>query len=651
MTMPFAHKPIGFLLDHLGHFQWQLFKPIEKVLKNHGYLMVSFVGYELDTVREDYRRANHIFGFANSSTLSGLIALDGIGHFVENNRLADFLNARGVPMVNLSTRDVPGIPNLMIDQEPGMRALMRHLLDERNFRKLVFVRGWPDNTDSCLREQIFCEELLARGLEASEATRVTGRFNGRYAAQAILTLLEAGSSFEAVVAANDLMARGIIDALRQQGIRVPQDVAVVGFDDDPSSAVIDPPLTTVKQPLAALAEAAAELLVAQLHGLKADVSSLATELIVRASCGSPYSIPEAQLISPFDAEERLNQQRHRLITLMDTGHGAWGQNSLSELLSYIRMHLTKLEIESCHIVLYDEAGAYLALAHGTGGKLEGQRLAEQLLLPDELDLNADLHHIALPLFTPEANYGHMVLGVGALLDNQKTADDFEIIYSSLRRDISNGLHLTRQREALAAYTASLEEKVRERTRQLELANQELARQASTDGLTGLNNRTTFDSYLSQHWAGHRRQNAALSLILCDVDHFKLYNDHYGHLAGDACLKAVAEVLAAHVRRPYDFAARYGGEEFAILLPYTDKEGALSVATKILHATQALVLPHALSTTSEYVSLSMGISTLIPEKDKRGSQDLIAEADEALYQAKRVGRNTVIQAGRTRTLVE
>jgi two-component system, cell cycle response regulator len=165
----------------------------------------------------------------------------------------------------------------------------------------------------------------------------------------------------------------------------------------------------------------------------------------------------------------------------------------------------------------------------------------------------------------------------------------------------------------------------------------LQRLANIDGLTQIPNRRCFDRVLQQEWKRLRREQAPLSLILCDIDFFKLYNDHYGHLAGDDCLKQVAQAIQQSVHRPADLAARYGGEEFAVILPGTSAEGAFQVAAQIQAALAKLSLPHGRSLVSRTVTVSMGVATLTPALEF-SPEELIGAADRALYSAKSEGRN-------------
>ncbi|MBD2007099.1 MULTISPECIES: response regulator [Cyanophyceae] len=174
-------------------------------------------------------------------------------------------------------------------------------------------------------------------------------------------------------------------------------------------------------------------------------------------------------------------------------------------------------------------------------------------------------------------------------------------------------------------------------KQLEAANQKLERLASLDGLTQLANRRRFDEYLDQQWRHMAREKLPLSLILCDIDFFKPYNDTYGHQAGDLCLQNVAAALRLAVKRSTDLVARYGGEEFAAILPNTKIFGALHIAETIREQVKALGIAHAKSTVSPCVTLSLGIACIIPMPDV-SSATLLKAADKALYQAKARGRD-------------
>ena len=170
-----------------------------------------------------------------------------------------------------------------------------------------------------------------------------------------------------------------------------------------------------------------------------------------------------------------------------------------------------------------------------------------------------------------------------------------------------------------------------------------------DSLTGIPNRRLFEEELSKEWAREKRDHAPLSLIMVDIDHFKEYNDHYGHPAGDLCLVEVAQAMHHTLSRPGDMVARIGGEEFAFLLPQTDLAGAIAVAEQIRERILALNLPHEASPVASYVTLSFGVSSSELASVSTPAE-LIRTSDTALYEAKRCGRDQIVAARKTASIL-
>jgi diguanylate cyclase (GGDEF)-like protein len=199
--------------------------------------------------------------------------------------------------------------------------------------------------------------------------------------------------------------------------------------------------------------------------------------------------------------------------------------------------------------------------------------------------------------------------------------------------------MSKQQAELAALSA-----------QLSLANKALEQQSLHDGLTELANRRFFDTHLAlQMGVARRHPQRTLALIMLDMDFFKAYNDRYGHVAGDECLKKVAEVLRSCCRRPADMAARYGGEEFALILPDTDWNGAAHLAEHARYAVAQLQIPHAASAAAHFVSVSGGIAVFDPRASTTPAE-LIAVADHALFEAKSMGRNRISSEGDDRKVL-
>jgi diguanylate cyclase (GGDEF)-like protein len=163
-----------------------------------------------------------------------------------------------------------------------------------------------------------------------------------------------------------------------------------------------------------------------------------------------------------------------------------------------------------------------------------------------------------------------------------------------------------------------------------------------DGLTQVANRRKFDEAIEYEWRRSCRNQRPISLLLMDIDFFKTYNDHYGHLAGDECLKIIAREISTVVRRPADLFARYGGEEFVLLLPDIESRGAAFIAKKVQETIKSVNVSHAYSPVAGYITLSIGVATRVPQEGQ-SHNDLISEADKMLYMAKQNGRNQIQEA--------
>jgi len=194
------------------------------------------------------------------------------------------------------------------------------------------------------------------------------------------------------------------------------------------------------------------------------------------------------------------------------------------------------------------------------------------------------------------------------------------------------------------------QKAIELEKSLKKANLELQRQSNTDGLTGIANKRLFNSYLKQEWSRAMRSKSCLSLLFIDVDYFKLYNDHYGHLKGDRCLKRIAATLQKTSHRSVDMACRYGGEEFAIILPDSGYDGMLHMGRAMVQAIRDIKIPHKHSSVADIVTISIGGVTMIPSNGKT-CDIIIQHADKCLYQAKKEGRNRLITPPPTAIVTE
>ncbi|HEY6558520.1 MAG TPA: sensor domain-containing diguanylate cyclase [Polyangiaceae bacterium] len=230
----------------------------------------------------------------------------------------------------------------------------------------------------------------------------------------------------------------------------------------------------------------------------------------------------------------------------------------------------------------------------------------------------------------------------------QAGDDHEADYRALTKEghyvwLRDVVHVVRNEdgtvEALVGFMFDVSERKKTEEQQLVL-QRELHDLSFKDCLTGIANRRRFDSFLTTEWSSARRSQRPLSLVMIDIDHFKEYNDLYGHVQGDCCLRRMARVLSTGAARPRDLLARYGGEEFALILPETDTAGAAHVAARCRNAVLAEGIPHDGSPVAPTVTVSMGVGAIIPSPSDDVVQ-FIGETDRRLYRAKQSGRNSLI----------
>lgn len=237
--------------------------------------------------------------------------------------------------------------------------------------------------------------------------------------------------------------------------------------------------------------------------------------------------------------------------------------------------------------------------------------------------------------------------VNYCVTQSQAGTDHEADYRALTKDggyvwIRDVVHVIRRDdgtvEALVGFMFDISER-KKTEQQLILLQQELEALSFKDGLTGVANRRMFDSVMTMEWAGAQRNQQPLSLIMLDIDYFKQYNDHYGHVQGDECLKKVAKVLDS-ATRSCDFFARFGGEEFVLVLPQTDATAAKRVAERCRKLVFEQQIPHEKSTIGQILTISLGVGTVVPSAEYQPSM-FIEGVDKRLYLAKQKGRNCIV----------
>jgi diguanylate cyclase (GGDEF)-like protein len=246
--------------------------------------------------------------------------------------------------------------------------------------------------------------------------------------------------------------------------------------------------------------------------------------------------------------------------------------------------------------------------------------------------NVELKDIPIIMVTAKKEADHLQLAFQAGAVDYITKP---INVTELLARVHSALRLKREIDS----RKERERELTEMAEQLDVANKKLTRMSYLDGLTNVPNRRYFEEFLTKEWKNAIRVEEFISLIMFDIDCFKAYNDTYGHLIGDDCLKKIAKTLSNALKRPRDFLCRYGGEEFIAVLPDTDEKGAFEVANRFLKETKKLKITHKSSPVSKNVTISVGVATIKPDR-KAKSNFLVNEVDKALYEAKQSGRNCI-----------
>lgn len=628
-------------------------------------------------------------------------------------------------------------PSIQADNELGVHQAIAHLV-EHGHRKIAFIAGDPrDEGDGKDRLAAYLSAMKENHLYTDPRLIEYGNHDFYEAGFAIKKILASGVEFTAVLASDDNSAFGVMNALKEAGLRIPQDIAVMGFDDQPDAIAQIPPLSSVHIPLVEIGQKALELMVDHIEGRRALSSQcIPTKLALRQSCGClPAMIRAAgtrRVISKNTAagSQAASKRKSMIIReIAETMFASLSEGSLeldedhtrrlcAHLLkgffvslqkkdaSWFRRKLMEflyqVEIANDDIHLWQEP---VSMIWRDMKELpldweqpELEQLAEELLHQARVaisesvqrqyyrytyrlnarnyqisELNARLSainnkHRAIDLlaeFLPRIGIRDCRVALFESDGEDRVARS--VIISASAESIAENYHfptrqfpplglfpaeqilnlallpLVFQDESLGYIAFEATDLVSCSTIARHLAatfnssqlHDQVVELSLTDALTGLRNRRFFDLFLKNEIDRSQRFIRGLAIIILDIDHFKNYNDTFGHLAGDEALRLVSQCLLDN-RRKADVVARIGGEEFAVILPETDLKGALEVAEKI----RLSVANH--TGLQRLVTVSLGVSEL--RDNKSAFELLIEQADKALYEAKRTGRNRVCAFG-------
>ena len=660
----------------------------------------------------------------------GLIVFAPLLNETRSHYLEDII-FQGHPVLFIATGE--NGPAVLADNEAGIHQAIAHLV-EHGHRKIAFIAGDPqDKGDSEYRLAAYHSAAKKYKLEADPRLIAYGNHNASNSYSALNQILASGVKFTAVLGSDDNSAIGAMQALTDAGLRIPQDVAVIGFDDQPDAVAQVPPLTSIHIPLNEIGQRALELMLDFLDGNgRLESIRVSTWLVSRQSCGClphavisaadsqtlPYSTPslpwgtvelknqiveqlaEMMLAALSTSVIRLNKLRLRefCTRLVESFSLSLEKNDpiqfqlavtevlyemeltdgdihpWQEAISVLRRGMDRLPLDwkQPHIqrladdLLHQARVAISESVHRRYHRDQYKRSATDYLLSE---LNTRLNSIiderkAVELLTeqlPKMGISHTRVALfepdqddpvawSMVIDADPNSDVQSHRFPSRQFPPPNLypadqllnlaiLPLVFQKESLGyiAFDASNLEPCAAIARQFvaTLKSVRLHAQVTdlslTDALTGLQNRRYFDLFLKNELERSRRFMRGLAIIIIDIDHFKTYNDAFGHPAGDEALKYVARCLQENRRRA-DVVARIGGEEFAVILPETNNSGALEVAQKMCSSVASI------SALKRQVTVSLGITELGDRECS--SETLVEEADQALYEAKRSGRNKV-----------
>jgi DNA-binding LacI/PurR family transcriptional regulator/signal transduction histidine kinase len=497
-----ARPTIGVLIDWIeGKYHSAVCAGLEAAARVAGANLIYFPGGSLKPPRLFEAQRNVLYDFVSPTNVDGLVLMSGpLSNYISPSEFADFYTRyRALPMVSIALA-LDGLPSVLVDNAAGMRQLLNHLIEFHGYRRLAFIQGPPGNADAEQRYRIYAEVLAEHGLELNPDLIVPGYLTRAGALEAMQGLLDNyPNAFDAVVAVNDEMAVGVLEALQLRDLRVPEQMAVVGFDDIKDARFVTPSLTTMRQPLYQQGWQAMEALLAVLRGERVpDQVTLATTLIIRRSCGCSEPAPvagsaatapstttsaqqtalsvSAQDAAPDRIYWELQSERQTPEILHEVGQVLITAFDMEHLKSVIHRELRGLGIKRCHLAMYTGQGAptewaRLILAYDESGRLNVEAdlppfLSRALAPPGWLP--AERYTLILEaLYFGEEQFGFALFEAGP---------SEGIIYEVLSVQISSALKGALLVQQVQNHAATLETEVAARTLELTLANEQLQRE-------------------------------------------------------------------------------------------------------------------------------------------------------------------------------
>jgi diguanylate cyclase (GGDEF)-like protein len=657
----------------------------------------------------------------------GLIVLSPVRSQVRTQFLRDHI-ATGFPVVFIGHG--AGGPAVMVDNASGIRQALAHLV-EHGHRRIAFLAGdTNDPGDSLLRLNAYHNAVREFQLDTDPALVTYGYHNQEDGFRAVTRMLGSGVEFSALLASNDMSAIGAMQAIRESGRRVPQDIAVIGFDDQPMAAGQDPPLASIHYPLFEAGYQAGSLLFEAIKSGK-DIGKtellLTPRLVSRRSCGcsagkdqlSRIRLPNPRSETGLQKESAVQQmlqiiceqvnsmQPEQVGQLCEQLTGAFlearQQKSADLFHDVLTEILATVKNAGENLHTWQEAITILSsLARQSSQSPEDDEFANILLHRARVEISETIHHQQEQALISQNSITHQLSWLAAYLFAAENESEIvralarlpligiKFVHVGFFQDqdgdpvagvrycipgteqvVTEGFRATdrvlnfQSREFpppsvfpderpyhlallplvfqddpigfvvfesnnLELYAAIVRELAAAiKSAELHVRVLELSQ---TDGLTKIFNRRYFEEYLDKELERSRRYSRPLALLMLDLDHFKDYNDTFGHQAGDRALQKFAGIIRNEVRHNLDIVARYGGEEFVVVMPESDLNGALKLAERIRATFESA------DGLEERLTTSIGVAACTP--NETGCDLLINQADKALYAAKHNGRNQV-----------